>query len=485
MALPEEIRALIPADLRDIARHYWNEAQQTYYFYRLDGVKYDKTKKRGIDVRTPLGRIKNGEWAYSPSYLKLCKIDELQKQVVAGDRTRSELSKPEVKKTVKTISEQAKKTVQDPRSRMCVYPLHIVLSVMFLASLGGYTSAASVAAYWKRYRYELSIIFEGEFPETDISHDTINRLMRLIQPAQYSKFLKQFVAPVLEAANRRFIHMDGQCVRASKSADAAAGRNIFNIYESETGVLMAQKVIDTKENEIPTGTEMLKALDLRVGDVVTADAMNTQRATVEFLSSKGIDWCLALKSNHKMLHSEVMNLFNTTDESRMKINRDLDDSNGRITVRKAKVLPGRMLSKQFKELWPGIEHGSIVCSTNETQVKGGVHQGDESTEVRYFITSFSFKNSSCAEHAAHVLRRHWTIEAFHWVADVVFNQDRIQSTDTNYLLMRTASTKHAIGTLKLVQRSIRKTKEEHITINLLKDFCSTPLGALDTLAKIV
>lgn len=483
MSVPDEIKALVPEELRDIAKSYYNKKQDTYYFYRLDAVRYDKTKKRGIDVRTPLGKVKNGLWSYSPSYLKQVEIEKLTNKVKQGDRTAAFLSRPEVKGVVSTVSEKAVEVVEEPRARTCIYPLHIVLTVMFLAALGGYTSASSIAYYWRRFRFEFEIIFGDLFPADDISHDTINRLMRLISPGQYAAFLKTYTEPALEFLRRRFIHLDGQCVKGSKSAEATAGRNIFNVYESETGLLLTQKVIDTKENEIPTGTELLKLLDLRPGDVVTADAMNTQRATVEYLASKEIDWCLALKSNHPTLHSEVMSLFNTTHESRMRINQDIDDSNGRITTRTAKVLPGRLLSKVFKENWPGLDEGCIILTENETIVKGGVNSGKHTVEQRYFITSLKFKDCSDASQMAKIIRKHWSIEAFHWLCDVVFNQDRIQSTDTNYLMTRTASTKLAISMLKALQRRIKADTDESISINLLKEMCSTPYGALELISK--
>lgn len=48
MKLTDELRAQIPEDLRQIARYYWNEKQQTFYFYRLDGVNYPSAEADGL-----------------------------------------------------------------------------------------------------------------------------------------------------------------------------------------------------------------------------------------------------------------------------------------------------------------------------------------------------------------------------------------------------------------------------------------------------
>ena len=53
-------------------------------------------------------------------------------------------------------------------------------------------------------------------------------------------------------------------------------------------LVITHKLIIEKKNEISSSIELLSAITLRAGDIVTADAMNTQKKLVAFLGAIGI-----------------------------------------------------------------------------------------------------------------------------------------------------------------------------------------------------
>lgn len=477
-----ELLELIPEELRSVAHCSYHSKQETWYVYRRDGYVYDKEKKRSIDLRTPLGQIKNNTWSYSNTWLRQRQIEALQAKVAEPKNPIEEkANSPRVREAVKQLQEKTE-AVQDPRQTLKnSFGLEPILCVMCLAMLGGFTSAASIASYWSRFRYELSLIFP-DFPAEDISHDCINRLLRLISPDNFLALMEHFTrAPLAEAMNR-VIHIDGKALRGCKGENCAGGRYILNVYESGSHLLMAQELVGVKQNEVTVVVDVLKSLDLREGDIVTGDALHTQRNTVAFLNERKAGWCFALKENQSSLASEVSFLFASTDDSRKKIfDSDVECAHGRIETRHTQMLPGSMLSKRLKDQWPGLAKGSLIMTV--TTRKGKSNDKIDSSETRYFISSISPKESDAVRKGADVIRSHWSIEnSLHWVLDVVFNEDRVHATDSAYITNRSLLNKAAVNVLRVLQATIEKKTGKKISINLLKENCSTPFEALETLA---
>ena len=258
------------------------------------------------------------------------------------------------------------------------------------------------------------------------------------------------------------------------------GRYLFNVYDSSNMLVVTHKLINEKKNEISSSIELLSAITLRAGDIVTADAMNTQKKLVAFLQERGVDYCLAVKENHPKLYREAQHLFAVTDESRFRMAETLDADHGRIETRRVAVLPASLLSKEFLEAWPGLADGCIIRVTNICEAKS--KRARNSTETRYFISSLRFTTEDIAALSGTVVRRHWHVEnSCHWHLDCQFDQDRIQCTNENYLTNRVALNKIGLNALKTAQR-VFATRNQKYSIKTLQTLCSSPAGALETLA---
>lgn len=179
-----------------------------------------------------------------------------------------------------------------------MYPLAYVYLVSLLSSLSGQTNCVQIADYWKNNRPALESIFE-DFPKQDISHDTVRRLLMLIDPGQFQSFYSKLVKPLLHQFTSRVVAVDGQAVRASKSSAQKNGKYILTFYDTDNGVALGQKLIEEKHNEITYAADMVEGLDLR-GSIVTADALNTQEKFAAKLIEQGADYCLAVEQNQKL-----------------------------------------------------------------------------------------------------------------------------------------------------------------------------------------
>lgn len=84
----------------------------------------------------------------------------------------------------------------------------------------------------------------------------------------------------------------------------------LNVYSEDYGICLDQKFIGEKTNEIPAAQEMLRLVDLK-NTIVTVDAMNCQKYTVQVIVQGKGDYVLALKGNQQLFYDEVKRYFDS------------------------------------------------------------------------------------------------------------------------------------------------------------------------------
>ena len=77
-------------------------------------------------------------------------------------------------------------------------------------------------------------------------------------------------------------------------------------------MVLAQVATDAKSNEITAVPALPKMLSLK-GTIVTADALNCQRAIAQQIIDQRGDSCLALKGHQGTLHDDVGRYFDDPD----------------------------------------------------------------------------------------------------------------------------------------------------------------------------
>lgn len=166
------------------------------------------------------------------------------------------------KKKTATDVVQALDALSDPRRPECVmYPMDVVLLVVVLAAVCGFTSNYAIAEFWTAHRNTFERLIK-DFPKADISHDTVRRIIKLLGVQDASKLLRRFTEPLIEELAQRVVSIDGQAVRAASKAGATS-RYALNVYDSDLGLCLNQIWIEEKENEISRAVEAIEELDLR------------------------------------------------------------------------------------------------------------------------------------------------------------------------------------------------------------------------------
>ena len=306
--------------------------------------------------------------------------------------------------------------LEDPRiERTKLYPLVEILFVVLCGSVCG-------AESWRDF-----VIFGKEKLDFLREHYTFsngipskNTFARVLSTLGTEAFKVQFVEWVksLQAVLNNVIAIDGK--RLCNSIDESSGGSAIHMvsaFATEARLVLAQQKVAEKSNEITAIPKLLNLLDLR-GQIVTIDAMGTQRAIAKQIIEKGGDYVLALKGNQGTLNEDVR-LFLETEckktSSKMieKSYENADKGHGRIEIRKCFV-SNRIDWLHQKEQWAGLK--TVVMLEEIREVNG-----KRSSERRFFISSLT----ADAERIASAIRAHWLVEnGLHWTLDVVFNEDK-------------------------------------------------------------
>ncbi len=141
-------------------------------------------------------------------------------------------------------------------------------------------------------------------------------------PAPYYRnfFLTNYSLMKLDCYIRDVIAADGKETHNTgkkNSKDPKQRRNLneFNVMSTEWGISLSSTRIDEKSNEIPEMQKVMKQIDCR-GCVVTADAMNTQKATAKLFAivarrhwniENGLHWVLDIVFKEDQLRSKEKN----------------------------------------------------------------------------------------------------------------------------------------------------------------------------------
>lgn len=263
------------------------------------------------------------------------------------------------------------------------------------------------------------------------SHDTFARVFSLLDPNAFEKCFFAWVKTVRKKFKREIVALDGKSSRHSHKKGEKP-LHLVNAFAAENGIVLGQRKVDGKSNEITAIPELLKLLYLK-GCIVTADAMGTQVWIVKKILENKADYVLAVKGNQERLFEDLKNIFEKSDGDILKnCAHTFERSHGREEKRMCFV-SGEISAIRDLSKWDGLRSvAKIVC---ERKI-----DGKRSVESRYFISSLPADPAELLRAA----RAHWKVEnSLHWSLDVSFREDesrvRIGHAGENLALVRKLS----------------------------------------------
>lgn len=244
------------------------------------------------------------------------------------------------------------------------------------------------------------------------SHDTFSRVFRLLDPVKFHACFLVFMRKFSETI-QGVIAIDGKTLRRSfDRASQKSALHLVSAWAADQRLVLGQLAVDGKSNEITAVPKLLDLLSLK-GAIVTADALNCQRAIADQIVDQGGDYVLALKGNQPALHGDVSLFFDDKAFIPQSVHTATDGDHGRIETR-ISVVSTDIAWLQERHRWPGLAAIGKVTRIREAA-------GKTSTETVYYLLSTPL----AAKRFHDVVRHHWGIEnSLHWVLDVTMNEDQ-------------------------------------------------------------
>lgn len=309
--------------------------------------------------------------------------------------------------------------VRDPRQHGKIdHPLINIIFITICGVLCGADDWVAIATFAQAQQKWLAkyLDLENGIP----SHDTLGRTFAVVNGQEFQQGFLNWMGNVSQLIEG-IVAVDGKQLR--RSHDKGIGKEAIHMVSAwgvANGLVLGQRKVDEKSNEITAIPQLLEALDLK-DCIVTIDAMGCQTEIVQQIVDQDGDYVLSLKGNQGQLHEDVIELFDYFEEiAFQEVDHDyhkrVNKGHGRLEVRECWAFEPAIWSEYFRTLdkWAGLQAVAMI----RTQRK----QGEKvTTETRYFITSLTAQ----AEKILFAARNHWGIEnGLHWVLDIAFNEDQ-------------------------------------------------------------
>jgi predicted transposase YbfD/YdcC len=342
--------------------------------------------------------------------------------------------------------------LEDPRSgNNIAHPLENVVTIAILAVICGADGWVDVERYGKAKKDWLATFLnlENSIP----SHDTFGRVFRWLDEEAFQSRFVEWTASICEQTKGEIVAIDGKKLR--RSQEKRKGRDgiwMVSAWASENRLVLGQKKVDEKSNEITAGPDLLAQLDIS-GCVVTLDALNTQTAIAEQSVRANADYILAVKKNQGTLYQDIKMLFDGFEENHYQsvsyqTAHRTNDGHDRHEYRQVWVVTD---PEYLTYLRKGPQWAKLTSLVKLTAVR----VTDTKTEIttRYFISSWR----ASAQAFLNAIRNHWQIEnGLHWVLDIAFREDESRIRKD-----------HAPQNMALLR---------HLALNLLKRDTSVKVG---------
>ena len=357
------------------------------------------------------------------------------------------------------------------------YSLALILTLLLLARLAGETEIRG-AAQWIKLRQQWIIEhLHLERPTVPCAGTYLYALGKI-----EAQDLLSIVAGCLtrwEAAERcgnepsrlaqqagqqekHHLAVDGKTLRGTLGHESASqpSVHVLSVYEVRTGLVLAQRSVLEKENEISAVKDLLIPLYIK-DRVWTADAMHTQKTACQCIEQYGGKYLFFFKDNHPTAHADLALFFEDpeADQSRWGSFSQTEKGHGRLTTRTVRTTTE--MNDWFAEEWSGIEQSFQVTrtATRRQRILLEVAPADQeptigqpgkanappksataskkakkqvsyvtqpSQQVVYGFTNLTPLQAS-PEAIATFLRKHWAIEnRLHWRRDVTLHEDQSQ-----------------------------------------------------------
>ena len=325
---------------------------------------------------------------------------------------------------LKELKEKSMMLKDERQKGKVIYKIWDIVVVVILAVLADCNEWEEIADYARDEKDFLKKFLKltGGIPTAK----TYERVISLIDSQELNKIFVDFIKDIQFMDDIYFkdiLSFDGKVDKGSSRkkgyiVEETKPLNVLNVYSDKLQMCIDQEMIEEKTNEITAIPDVIKRLDL-TNVICTWDALNTQKDNVKAVTSKGGDYCVALKANQGNFYKDVQDYF---DEDRLLIIESGYEGAYQLTREKnheAVITYEYYQTEKVNwytdiKLWEGLKSIGLVKKTIDKS------DGTKTEEKRYYISSLLLDIGIFSN----TIRKHWNVEnKLHWQMDFTFKSD--------------------------------------------------------------
>ncbi len=361
----------------------------------------------------------------------------------------------------------------DPRVEgRCDHKLMDIVIIAVCAALCGADSWVGVetVARAKETWFRQFLKLENGIP----SHDTFGDVFAKIDSEAFQTRFMRWVEAVFRITKGQVVALDGKTLRGSHQRGVGKEAiHLVNAWAVSNGIVLGQRKVDGKTNEITAIPELLRLLNVS-GCIVTIDAMGCQKQIAQTIRDEKADYILRVKDNQSKLKLDIEDWFAYGDSQQfagmhMDFHHTVHKTSGRIEIRRCWAVSDPLAFEHIRHYDGWADLNSIIRIQRERRI------GEQVThQTAYYISSLP----ADAAHLLHATQHHWAIEnSFHWVMDVTFGEDRsrIRNEDSaeNMAVLRSMALnllKRDTSKSSLRQKRFRAAMDNDFLLHLFTQF---------------
>ena len=378
-------------------------------------------------------------------------------------------------KLILAIKEQAC-TLSDTRIEEYIY--HSVESVLLVVIFGIMARCNTfVEIYYFMLKHAVWLDKHIKFDSGLPSLSTIKRVIAMINPKELEVILNETLKQYLYKNTNYYSDddinvkdlksMDGKVANSSDRKNSKDGKitktNAMSLYSVTQETCEATEFIVEKTNEIPTGLELLKRVNIE-NCIIVFDALNTQIKTIEYITKNHGFYVAPVKGNQPTLEENIQLFF--ADEHNYK--KEIGKNYYKITEKAHGTVETReyLFSNDIEWLYQRDEWSELksIGYAKRTYIN---NDGKETSDTRYFISNIDGNKIQLLSNA---IRGEWQIEnGLHLYLDMVFLEDKnkcfLENSQKNLNIIR----KYVLALLKRYKAQT-KLSMNIIRLNISMDF---------------
>lgn len=362
------------------------------------------------------------------------------------------------------------------------YPLALILTLVMLGKLAGETTIAGIIDWIKERKGQLKQLLN--WPKGFPVNSTYSAALAACDGQELAQVIAQVLIQARTAeqgadepdrvpkgapAKERLIHtaMDGKTLRGTlgHAKEEQPAVHLLALYECESGIVLTQEAVKSKENEITAAIAFLHPVLVK-GRIISTDAMHTQKKWCACVHAYDGYYLTIVKKNHPEMYQDLVDFFADPDaeQQEWQYSKRVQKGHGRLTQRE--IWSSTQMNEWFETQWAGV--------AQVFRLRRHVTQGENvREETVYGITNLPRKKASASRLLA-FQQAHWHIEnRLHYRRDVTLGEDSCQ--------VRITGAPQALAALNGGVLAIMDWLHVPNVASQMRHFCAHPAEALQLL----